>query len=374
MSRLRLPSAVRNALARHLARADALSGQAGRRRACLFKVDRLGDFVLALGAIRTLVRHYGASQCRLVISDVVAPLAALEFPDVARWVAPAAASAVLQEVRPLRRTLAPTWATEQFDDLVCLRHAPSTYRDVALHWLHARRWIGLGARPAAGRLPAANRPGPPVAYPTSDDAPWCRELLAHRAVVAAATGGEPDWETLRPRFSSITPRRGDALVLCPFGNEAIRDYPEDSWIAAWRGAALPAGPVRLIGPSARLADLSRLADRLRREANRPDIEVEADLPLPAFLDRLAAARMILTVESFAAHVAAALDKPAVVITGGGHFGWFAPWGEATRQRWLHLPLPCFGCRWDCVFPTVRCLVELPPDAVAQALQEVMVHV
>ena len=124
-TRLHLPPAIRRLVTARMAKPAPLLEGARQRRACLYKVDRLGDFVLAIGALRRLIAHYGPGECRLVVSTIAAPLAAAEFPDVARWEVPADASGVLREIRPLRRRLAPVWAAESFTDVVCLRHARS---------------------------------------------------------------------------------------------------------------------------------------------------------------------------------------------------------------------------------------------------------
>ena len=372
-TRLRLPMMVRQLMAAQLAKPANSTHAKRSRRACLYKVDRIGDFVLALGALRALIKFYGASECRLVVSSLAAPLAAAEFPDVSRWELPPDANGVWRDIRPLRREHAPLWGTENFEELVCLRHACSIYRDITLGWVDARRWQGLGERPAPAKLFVGHRPQLAASYPPATEVPWCRELLAHRTVVAQVTGVVSDWETLRPRLQNVRARAGDAWVFCPFGSEPNRDYPEDRWIEAWRSAGLPAGPVHVIGAQARAKDLARLAERLRREAGRTQVEVAVSLPPMEFIGRLAQARGIVTVESAAAHFATALDKPALVVMGGGHFGWFAPWGSGGRQRWLTKEMPCFNCGWQCQFSSVRCLVEQPPETVAAALRDLMSH-
>jgi ADP-heptose:LPS heptosyltransferase len=125
----------------------------------------------------------------------------------------------------------------------------------------------------------------------------------------------------------------------------------------------------VLGPATRSAELHALAGSLSAVGASAVAEAGA-LPLE-FVQRIARARCVLTVESAAAHLATALDRPAVVLTGGGHFGWFAPWGEGRRQRWVHHPLDCFGCSWVCRRPRVECLEELPPAAVAVAITEVL---
>lgn len=367
----RLPRWLRGALARRLARPIASADATRARSACLYKVDRLGDFVLATGALRLLVGHFGPANCRLVVSAQAAPLAAAEFPEVARWTAPVAASGVWRELRPLRRALAREWADERSETLVCLRHARSLYHDLTLTWLAAENWCGLGARPSAARLTLGSAAELAAGYPATAAAPWCRELLAHRTIVSAALGREVTFDEIRPQLRSAPVSRGHEIVVCPFGGDRIRDYPLASWVAAWRTAIEPGAEVLVLGASERRTALEEFASALRGVGARA--RAEADASLPQFVQALARARLVLTVESAAAHIATTLDKPAVVLLGGGHHGWFAPWGRGERQRWVDHPLDCYGCDWTCRRARVECLLDLPPARVARALQEVMPH-
>src|SRR4030095_12192251 len=58
------------------------------KRVGIFKPDSLGDLVLALGAIRRLVEHYGEENCVLVVCPLNAELAEREFPNVERVIVP----------------------------------------------------------------------------------------------------------------------------------------------------------------------------------------------------------------------------------------------------------------------------------------------
>jgi ADP-heptose:LPS heptosyltransferase len=102
--------------------------------------------------------------------------------------------------------------------------------------------------------------------------------------------------------------------------------------------------------------------------------VEIPKSLVEFAQRVADAKAVLTVETSTAHLAAALDKPAVILIGGGHFGLLGPWQRSSKQRWLTNQLPCFGCDWRCIYPEIRCLSEIPPSAVARALLDACLDV
>ena len=361
----RLPASLRGWLAARLTRRSTVAPANGKK-AVIFKLDRLGDFVLALGAIRLLVRHYGEEECVLLISPHAAELAAAEFPRTQRLVLPAEGSGVLREWWPLRRGHRAFFDGTGYGTLVNLRHWLSPHHRVVLAWIKARAACTLGRLPENGADPFAGGHELAAEYPREPAGPLSRELLAHQRVVSAALGRPVGAEEVRPSFASVTPARGDYLLVCPFSSAALRDYPAEQLAAALREFLADADcRVVFSGTAAQRPALARLAARV----GAPRTELSADATTLGFVQRVAGARGVLTGESAAAHIATALDKPAVILLGGGHAGMFGPWGDGRRQRWLTHPLPCFGCDWRCIFPETRCLTQIEPARVAQALRE-----
>ena len=83
---------------------------------------------------------------------------------------------------------------------------------------------------------------------------------------------------------------------------------------------------------------------------------------------LDACDVVLAQETAALHLAVALNKPTVGIVGGGHWRRFYPWGTAARNRSAHLRMDCFGCNWQCIYETARCIQDLRPAALARELR------
>lgn len=366
----RLPRFIRAFLAARFARPIIGSaGPAQHRKACLYKVDRIGDFVLATGALEAAIDHFGAKATRLVVSAEVSPFAALEFPEIDRWTLPANPTGLWRTLRPLRQQLANTWSREQFDHLVSFRHARSLARDLSLTWVQAEAWHGLGARPTRTNICLQNRPEVAPEYLTAVAPPWSHELHANRVVLTSVLGREPTWAEIRPRLHHVNATSGDEIVWCPFGHDRIRDYPISAWRTAISEIARPGSRLRILGATSRLPDLQACA--AVASSTGATITVTADASPREFVAHLAAARLVLTVESAAAHIATALDKPAVILVGGGHFGWFAPWGESRRQRWVNHRVSCYGCNWECHRSRVECVTDIAPTLIAQALREVL---
>ena len=64
------------------------------------------------------------------------------------------------------------------------------------------------------------------------------------------------------------------------------------------------------------------------------------------------------------HLACAVERPHVLLAGGGAFGRqypYAPWTTVACR-----PLECYSCDWKCRFAQLHCLDEITPEAVGAA--------
>lgn len=83
------------------------------------------------------------------------------------------------------------------------------------------------------------------------------------------------------------------------------------------------------------------------------------------------ARIVITNDTSAAHIAVAEDIPVVVITPGNHVGRFFPYpdemdGRRIRQFSALNRMECFGCCWNCIY------TERPPDEPTPCVKDVTV--
>ncbi len=348
-----------------------------RYRAAVVKVDRLGDFVLALSTIRGALAHFGEEECLLVLSPQAEAFAAREFPRTPRLVLPAAVGH--------KRLLAEGWKARRrlrevsCEEVICLRHQRWDWDELLLGWLAGRRCHVLDdagnqewfAAQNTYVFPARERVTfvpPPAAPETADGPRGCRELEMHRQLLAAVTGRSVSLGEILPRFAHlgsgpVAPR----ILVAPLGSDPIRDFPA----ALLEGALHALGrqtssPVLLVGDPSQRPRLLQLAQVLR-DAGLHQVECAAPMNVMEFADAVGAAELVLTVETSTAHLAAAFDRPAVVVIGGGHFGQFGPWRRSARQIWLTHPMECFGCNWRCLYPEPYCLTHIAPAAMQSAV-------
>ena len=124
-----------------------------------------------------------------------------------------------------------------------------------------------------------------------------------------------------------------------FGDIAVRIHAKTGWAGIVCGSPSESGA----------------AQRLIAHAKSvPILNACGKTTLPELAGVIAEARLTVTNETSAVHLAAALRVPAVAILGGGHFGRFLPYPakcESVNQnlRIAYHSMPCYQCNWCCVY-------------------------
>jgi hypothetical protein len=244
-------------------------------------------------------------------------------------------------------------ATYRVRSFICLRHAPEQIRDFVLRHVDAKEiralsWVIKGQPP--GEVP--------------------HEILRHRAILAAAYLAPEDPRDLLPVLPGRTARHGGIVVVAPFSSGIIKDWKDESWVKVALGMASRGFLLELwVGP-AQLSRARALADKISAAGSFPRAPVRTGT-----LGELAAAiegcAIVLSVDTFAAHLAVAMDVPLVSLMGGGQFGDFGPWQRSARQRWLTNSLPCFGCDWQCTRSRVECMEDIGAETMLREADEAL---
>ena len=349
-----------------------------RKKLAIFKADGIGDFVLSSEAIRQLVAEHGTHEVTLIVAFELRDLAASMFPGVEiKAIAPGHASHKTKVFRGL--ALVSAIKSAAYDEVVCLRHYRTRYEEAILRSLVTNKVLLLVNQSAANDQGAGeSHPDhfsliEAKAYEGADDVP--REWAYHAAVLSKSMGRHvapssmrPDWDMWRATTATTTP----FLLIAPLAGRRIRDLAPDL-VRAAAGTAAASGLHNqvLSGSQEQASLLGCYADLLRSALPHCRVELRFPRHLPALVDLVSSAALVVTAETSTAHIAAALNRPALVIIGGGHYGWFAPWRRSAAQVWLTKPLPCFNCNWHCPYPKPLCLTEITTAQVESATSEAL---
>lgn len=322
-------------------------------RTCfLFKPDGIGDFFLATGVVRLLGREFGEENLTIAILPVMESVVRGQFPKAKVVSLPLRTRRVILNkfVANCLRSFFP-WLTllrMRVDLSISLRNMRDYLQTVLFFSVRAQRRI-LCKNP----LLESNRPvrrwteagfnllfRPAfIEYPESvEGVP--NELEAHRRLLCEALEREVSIREIWPELKAVdhAPLASPYWVCAPFSSGPEKDFPLERWVelflTLYDKGMLP--KLVLTGSSDqqnRLLEFQRLI-----AAASPSLGEMTVIIIPAdlqkFIDLLAAAECVTTVDTAAAHAATALDSRTLVLFSGKHQGMFAPWIRSGRQRWL----------------------------------------
>jgi ADP-heptose:LPS heptosyltransferase len=350
-----------------------------RKRVAIFKPDGIGDFVLSSEALKYAINFYGSAHVSLFVPHQLVDLAQNLFAPVE--IIPIVPGHAQSKVKllglPQLRSALRCYA---YEEVICLRHYRTRYEDVILRALHASRVTLLRNQSASAAAADSRRTPTPEHFNVVQAAPSAslgerenipREWLYHAAVLSEALKRPISAESLRPNWDKWkrSVNAGNRfLLVAPLAGRQIRDIPPSLVIAAVRRVASTGlHHVVLTGSKAQSGQLRSYVEAVSHALPHSRIEVAHPPNIPSFVDLVAKAALVVAAESSAAHIATALDKPALILIGGGHYGWFAPWRRSDKQVWLTNKLPCFDCNWRCLYPKPVCITDVTAAQVEAAL-------
>jgi len=346
--------------------------QATGATVCIVQFGAIGDFVLWLEAGRRVARHYGESGHRRVLVANVA---------WAAWARELGLADEVWEIEPARFDRDFRYRAQW------LRRMRAGGFATVLQPTHSRTAMAGDSLVRASAAPqrigsAGDRANTPAWLKRRADAWFTRlidcgsdarmELLRNADFMRGL--GFADFRAQVPDLRAGLPpnpaNQGHKkyAVLIPGAGVEWRAWPVGSF--AWIGRRLAQQGIGLVVAGG-AADLS-MTDALMRELQGKAENFAGRTTLGELAAILAGARLVISNETAAAHIAAAVGTPAVCAMGGGHYGRFLPYVLEVEEKRVPIPvvqkMDCFGCNWRCIHPrasgeAVKCIRDITPDAV-----------
>lgn len=372
-----LKQIARTLVSKWAARLSAAKLSPKQYKICILKTDRLGDAVLALGAIRLLVSEFGEEECILIVSQWGEALMKREFPLATVVTMPLHVTHrdLLRSGRRLRHHLGNIIC----DRSICLRHERTDWDEILLSWVNTpSKYLLDPDKVSCLKLGALRRTFFAkvkfrISEDTSHERPsgFNKELWRHSRLLENVLGRTIDYRTICPRLvRAVAPRRGECVLVCPFGSAQIRDYPPELLAQlikeVHRYAQLP---IYLQSDAVRRRDLVSLAELLSVQYSLK-VECGPVTDVTEYIDLIAGADLVVTVDTATAHLAVALDRRAIILHGDAQPNEFVPWGERKRQQWVSRPMPCRGCNWICVHDRPLCMTDVSATMLSEAVSAV----
>ncbi len=338
---------------------------------CILKPDRVGDFVLAVQTIKTIVSRWGPTNCVLVVSPTSEELAKDLFPDVQ-----------LEIVRPFgeRNITSAVWnlfkfrfliGRYRFKILVCLRHLRFPQEEIMLGLVDAEQFIRSVNPEIENRMDSIYSDTllqhNIINYPTVARNSLCLEQEAHLQILEILLESKLDSEVVKSRIECNPKMSKRRILLSPFSSSTIKEYPvekfQDAFVLLTKHMSIPIILCATQSDEERANRMAKSIQSVYQEA----VEILLPSSIHQYIQEVADSYMVVTVDNATAHIATALDLNCVVLVGGGHYGRFGPWRHSHRQVWLTNQLPCFGCNWVCSQQQPFCVRNISPLDVASSI-------
>lgn len=140
------------------------------------------------------------------------------------------------------------------------------------------------------------------------------------------------------------------IVIFPGASWSGRQWPTERFAQIATKIYIQTGVMTVIcgGP----ADI-HLATTICKTATIPIMDLTGKTSLSQLIGAIKNAAAVVSNETSAVHIAAAVGTPSVCILGGGHFGRFLPYQITTERpenvlpKSIYEPMSCFNCNWNC---------------------------
>jgi lipopolysaccharide heptosyltransferase II len=337
-------------------------------RVLLLRLERIGDLLMVIDAIRDARAAWPRAQIDLVVGSWNAPLARM-IPEVSRvvtldasWLVRGAAGASWRElVRSAR-----SWR-ERYD--LVINFEPDI-RTNGLAWLSGAPqrigyWSGGGGAFLTDALEYA-----PMTH-ASDNARTLVARAASRPVPASRPG--PRLAVPAEIKARLGPPSGPMIGVHPSGGRESKQWHVDRFAAVARELATSRGATIVL--TGHEGDRPIVDAVMRDLAGIKVVDAAGKMDVPTLAAVLERLDLLVTGDTGPMHLAAAVGTPVVALFGPSHPARYGP--RASVERIVRVDLPCSPCG-QVRLPPERCRGHVPDcmdgitvEAVVRAANEVL---
>lgn len=357
------------------------SGSAGRpKKLLIVRPDGIGDFLLFCAVLEAYHAFYRDHQIDLMCSPAVRELAE-PIPFIRRifcvnaaWdlCAPASIASFIK-----------AWGID-YDTIIYPVYSRTFIGDMLVRFLRGRQKIafdGNDSNDPSGERHKRNRYFTRIIAGEKKEKPE----LERNAEFLIRLGARIDQPWLRPRmwFLGDDSVRAEALMkehglakgryvaVFPGAGDPIRYWEDGKWRDFIRHliTLFPEQKVVLLGGQQDKKLVAGIAASAQNGGMVIDLSGKTTVRVLAKI--IQSARLLVSTETSAVHIAASTGTPAVCVMGGGHFNRFYPYGDPVTHRAVYAKMDCYGCDWRCRYNEPLCMKAIEVASVESEIVALM---
>lgn len=174
-------------------------------------------------------------------------------------------------------------------------------------------------------------------------------------------------------FIAIENKKRNGVVIFPGAGVSKRRWEAEKFLALIKLILQHSkAPVSIAGSVGEMEIADYLMERLPAGSVN---NLTGATTLNGLIELIGNAALIISNETSAIHIAAAVKTPSVCILGGGHFGRFAPYPFAfdDSPACVYEKMDCYNCNWNCIYPiqgngTFPCITAISVGQVWNSVQ------
>jgi ADP-heptose:LPS heptosyltransferase len=345
----------------------------------LIRQDAIGDFVMWLDTAKQYCNLYPQDKYRIVLVgnavwfdlakglpywDEVLPINTKKFKTFSRY-----RSNILRQVRNLGAKIAvqPTFSREFYHGDSLIRASNAFHKVSSVGDMSNRNWLkkALADKWHTILIPASTQ---------------TMTELERNAEFFSGLSGKP-CKILYPKLdipqieTSTNWAKREYYVLFPGVSAALRQWPVESFAEIANRIYEGTGLDGVLDGAPNEKYLAKSIQDLSKAPLEWAGTRLCELP-----ELLKYAKFVVSSETSAVYVAAAVETPVICVLGGAYFGRFLPYPESSGKeivlKTVSYPMACFGCNAECVYELEKdeaapCVSNISVDAVWQEVEKII---
>ncbi|MEI6437337.1 MAG: glycosyltransferase family 9 protein [Candidatus Omnitrophota bacterium] len=340
------------------------------KKVLIVKPDGIGDFVIFSAVLAEYARLYKDSQLDLLCHPNVKLLAeAMPYfnrIDCVEWARLGRKKGLFYKIGFHLRML-----IRHYDLVIYPLYSREHKGDVIVRFLRAKEKVAFDGGPARDIADRVKRRNRWYARIITADPRECLEI-ERNAEFINKIGGNVSLHGLAPKLfftqedtlefddlcRSNRLKSKEYICFFPGAGMPIRHWDPKEWISLIGNLRRqrPTQTFVFLGGEADRGVVNKILSGLQADGCMVDLVGKLGLRLTAKV--IEGAQLLVSMETSAVHIAAAVGTPNVCLIGGGHFGRFYPYGDLAKNRIVFKKMDCFGCNWNCRYSRIRCILEI----------------